>query len=185
MHIAVGLGNPGRKYESTRHNLGFQVIDRVAERLQAAHWENKFDALLARGVAAGHPFMLVKPQTFMNKSGWAVQPLLHFFKVPLDQVVVIVDDIDLEAGKVRLRGTGSDGGHRGLRSIIEQMGSQGFKRIRVGVGRPQPGQSVIGRVLQKVAGAGEEKKIAEALEVASQATLDFIEGRPFENWSSS
>ncbi len=182
MNVAVGLGNPGRKYEATRHNIGFQVIDRVAQLLHAANWENKFDALVARSAAAAEfPFMLVKPQTFMNKSGWAPQPLLHFYKVPLGRVVVIVDDIDLEIGKVRLRGQGSDGGHRGLRSIAEQMGSQSFKRIRVGVGRPRPGESATGRVLQKVTGGAEEKKLAGAVEVASRAALDFIEGRPFEN----
>ena len=140
MHVAVGLGNPGREYEFTRHNAGFQVIDRLADLLEVTSWENRFDARLVRGSVEGRRFCLVQPQTYMNKSGWAVQSVLHFYKVPLEQLLVIVDDLDLELGKVRLRAKGSDGGHRGLRSIMECMGSREFKRMRLGVGRPLPGE---------------------------------------------
>jgi PTH1 family peptidyl-tRNA hydrolase len=185
MFVAVGLGNPGKKYEATRHNIGFQVIDRVAAIFGVTRWENKFDAEVARGVYNGQPFMLVKPQTFMNKSGWAVQPLLHYYRVPLERLVVVVDDLDLEVGKVRLRMQGSDGGHRGLRSIIERMGSQGFKRIRVGVGRPRPGESAVGRVLKKSSDSEESKRLVGAVEQAVEATADFIKGGAFENWSTS
>ena len=185
MIVAVGLGNPGKKYESTRHNIGFQVIDRLAAQLHVTSWENKFDAKVARGNLDGQPFLLVKPQTFVNRSGWAVQGLLHFFKVPLEQVIVIVDDLDLEVGKVRLRGKGSDGGHRGLRSIIECMGSQGFKRVRVGVGRPHPGESAVRRVLNRIRNKEEAEKLSAATDRAVQAAAEFISGGKFENRSSS
>lgn len=184
MHVAVGLGNPGREYESTRHNAGFQVIDRLADLLEVISWENRFDARLARGSVAGRRFCLVKPQTYMNKSGWAVQAVLHFYKVPLEHVLVIVDDLDLELGKVRLRAKGSDGGHRGLRSIVECMGSQEFKRMRLGVGRPLPGESAVGRVLNKISDAREREKLSTAVEQAAQVAREFIVNGKFENWTS-
>ncbi len=184
MHVAVGLGNPGREYESTRHNAGFQVIDRLAALLEVTSWENRFDARLARGSVEGRRFCLVKPQTFMNNSGWAVQTILHFYKVPLEHVLVIVDDLDLELGKVRLRAKGSAGGHRGLRSIMECMGSQEFKRMRLGVGRPLPGESAVGRVLNRISDAGEREKLSTAVEQAAQVARDFIVNGKFENWTS-
>jgi PTH1 family peptidyl-tRNA hydrolase len=184
MYVTVGLGNPGKEYDSTRHNVGFQVIDRVAALLDSSSWENKFDARFTRGRVADGRFMLVKPQTFMNKSGVAVQALLHFYKVPLEGLLVIVDDLDLEVGTVRLRGSGSDGGHRGLRSIIECMGSREFKRVRLGVGRPRPGESALGRVLKKVTNAEENNKLAEAIEQAARVAAEFITHGNFENWTS-
>ena len=184
MHVAVGLGNPGREYEFTRHNAGFQVIDRLADLLEVTSWENRFDARLVRGSVEGRRFCLVQPQTYMNKSGWAVQSVLHFYKVPLEQLLVIVDDLDLELGKVRLRAKGSDGGHRGLRSIMECMSSREFKRMRLGVGRPLPGESAIGRVLNKISDAREREKLSTAVEQAAQVAQEFIVNGTFENWTS-
>lgn len=183
MNVAVGLGNPGKAHEGTRHNVGFEVIDRLAELLQVTSWENKFEALVARGSVAGRRFMLVKPQTYMNKSGWAVRAAMQFYKVPLGQLLVIVDDLDLEVGKVRARNAGSDGGHRGLRSIIECMGSKEFKRVRLGVGRPPPGESVIARVLNKVRSPGESRQLAGAVEEAARVAIAFVSQGEFENWT--
>lgn len=185
MNVAVGLGNPGKEYAATRHNIGFQVIDRLAELLQVTSWENKFDAHVARGSVDGRRFMLVKPQTYMNKSGWAIRAAMQFYKIPIGQLLVIVDDLDLEVGKVRAREAGSDGGHRGLRSIVECMGSKEFKRVRLGVGRPQPGESVIARVLNRARIPGENKKLAEAVEEAAKLAIGFISNGEFENWTSA
>ena len=185
MVVVVGLGNPGKKYENTRHNLGFMVVDRIAARQGFTKWQSKYDSLYAEGRSGDNRVMLVKPQTFMNLSGNAVQPLMQFFKVPLENLVVVVDDLDLDLGKVRTRESGSDGGHRGLRSITERLGSQGYKRIRVGIGRPEPGQSVISRVLGGARNQDEETKLDEAMEVATDICEAFIATGKFENWSST
>lgn len=184
MITAVGLGNPGKKYESTRHNLGFQVVDRLAELFQLTGWERKFDALLAPGRLENRRFLLVKPQTYMNDSGRAVQAVLHFYKIPLEKLLVIVDDLDMEVGKIRQRTKGSDGGHRGLRSISQCLGTQGFNRIRIGIGRPPPGQSVISRVLRKTVDPLEAEKLAAGIETAARSAANFITSEEFEHWSS-
>jgi peptidyl-tRNA hydrolase, PTH1 family len=182
MIVVVGLGNPGEKYEASRHNLGFQVVDRLAERLKAPRFKAQFDALVSRGDEAGAAFCLVKPQTYMNASGDAVQPLTAFYKVPLDQCLVVTDDLDLPLGKLRQRVSGSDGGHRGLRSIIERMGGQGFKRIRIGIGRPPAGRTVVSHVLS---GTKEEQaQLDAAIELATDRVLEYLRTGKFENWSS-
>jgi len=137
--LIAGLGNPGPRYTANRHNIGFQVLDTLA----AAH-ELAFDRLLHRarvagGTIAGRRVVLAKPLTFMNLSGQAVGPLVHWYKLPLDRLLVVYDDLDLPLGIVRLRPAGSSGGHKGLTSIIQTVGSQEFPRLRVGIGRPPPG----------------------------------------------
>lgn len=182
MIVVIGLGNPGEKYEASRHNLGFQVVDRMAKALHAPRWKQQFEALVARGEQAGRAYCLVKPQTFMNLSGVAVAALTRFYKVPLGDCLVVTDDLDLPAGKLRLRDQGSDGGHLGLRSVIEHLGSREIKRIRIGIGRPPPGRSVVGHVL---GGSKEEQaQLDEAVVLAAERALDFIRGGTFENWSS-
>ena len=184
MVLAVGLGNPGKRYAATRHNLGFQVIDALAKMFEMGRWENRFHARVAKGAKEGRRFLLVKPQTFMNDSGRAVQEVVRFYKVPLESLLVIVDDLDLEVGKIRLRQEGSDGGHRGLRSIIECTGSQAFKRIRIGVGRPPPGESPVGRVLGPAREPAEAEKLEAAVAQAARLAADYIVTEIFENWSS-
>jgi peptidyl-tRNA hydrolase, PTH1 family len=182
MIVVIGLGNPGEKYEASRHNLGFQVVDKLAGKLGAPRFKEQFEALVARGDEAGQAFCLCKPQTFMNLSGQAVAALTRFYKVPLADCVVVTDDLDLPLGKLRLRDRGSDGGHRGLRSIIECLGSQEFKRIRIGIGRPPEGRTVLNHVL---GGSKEEQaKLDEAIDVAADRALAFIRTGKFENWSS-
>jgi PTH1 family peptidyl-tRNA hydrolase len=128
--LVVGLGNPGREYARTRHNVGFEVLESLAARHQAT-WSGKPDAELARW---GQDAILVKPQTYMNLSGSAVQRWQHFYKVALDDVLVVVDDVNLEAGRLRIRRGGSAGGHNGLKSIVAALGTDQFARLRVGVG---------------------------------------------------
>lgn len=139
LRMLIGLGNPGASYADSRHNLGFLVLDEVARKLNLEGWRTQNGALVLRGRSEGGDFLLVKPQTFMNLSGRAVCPLLRFYKMDLLDSVIVCDDLDLQAGCVRLRRGGSDGGHRGLRSIFQEAGSQAFKRIRIGIGRPQGG----------------------------------------------
>jgi PTH1 family peptidyl-tRNA hydrolase len=181
MFLIVGLGNPGREFEGSRHNLGFQVVDRLAGQLKAPAWKRQHDALVTRGSHAGRAYLLAKPQTYMNLSGRAVQALLHYYRISLANCLVIVDDLDLDPGRTRQRAEGSDGGHRGLRSIIESVGSQAFKRIRIGIGRPPDKRSVVSYVL---GGGGDDEALEQAVQQATAQALAFLETGRFENWSS-
>ena len=139
MKLVFGLGNPGKEYERTRHNVGFQILDVLARRYGVSFSSHKYKALAA-GVRIGDErVLLVKPITFMNLSGEAVAPIVHFYKVPLTEILVVYDDLDLPLGVLRLRPKGGAGGHKGLKSIIQHLGSNEFPRLRVGIGRP-PGR---------------------------------------------
>ena len=140
--LVVGLGNPGRKYARNRHNIGFQCLDRLAEAWGLSFSRRKHKAMLAEGEMAGLKVILAKPQTFMNLSGQAVERLARFYKVPPKDILVIYDDLDLPVGKIRLRPEGGSGGHKGMKSIMEHLGTQGFPRLRVGIGRPAHGDPV-------------------------------------------
>ena len=135
MKVIVGLGNPGREYANTRHNLGFMVVDELGRRAGATSGKSRFKADLLETTVQGLRLVMVKPQTFMNLSGHAVRETLQWYKVPKTNVLVIVDDLDLPFGTIRLRGNGSHGGHNGLRSIFEQLGSNDVPRLRIGIGR--------------------------------------------------
>ena len=139
MKIVFGLGNPGRNYERTRHNVGFQIVDILARRHNAVFAPHKFDALATKVRIDGEEVLLVKPQTFMNLSGKSVAPIVRFYKVPLEDVLVVYDDLDLAFGVLRMRPKGGDGGHKGMRSIIQHLGTTEIPRLRVGIGRP-PGR---------------------------------------------
>jgi len=134
--IIVGLGNPGATYHRTRHNLGFRVVDRLSERYHIPIRQKRFKAFYGKGSIETIDALLVKPLTFMNLSGVAVKPILDFFKVGSECLIVIQDDLDLPFGKLRFKQRGGDGGHQGIRSIIESIGGSGFTRLKVGIGRP-------------------------------------------------
>ena len=136
MKVIVGLGNPGREYHWTRHNLGFLLLDELAREHQISLGRRGLKSVYGRGRIAGAEVILAKPQTFMNLSGEAVQRLLHFFKVPAENLIVLQDDLDLPWGKIRIRVGGSSGGHRGIQSIQEAIGSEAFIRFKFGIGRP-------------------------------------------------
>ncbi|NLW90269.1 MAG: aminoacyl-tRNA hydrolase [Syntrophomonadaceae bacterium] len=136
MKVIVGLGNPGKKYSDTRHNIGFRVLEEVARRHGVQKEESRFDALIAHIMLGGQKVLLVKPLTYMNLSGKAVQPLLHWYKADLSDLIVVYDDMDLPVGNLRLRADGGSGGHKGLTSVIERLGSREFNRLRLGIGRP-------------------------------------------------
>lgn len=139
MKLVFGLGNPGREYERTRHNVGFQILDVLARRYNTFFSAHKYKALAARVRIGDDTVILIKPTTFMNLSGEAVAPIVRFYKVPLEHILVVYDDLDLPLGVLRLRPKGGAGGHKGLKSVIQHLGSNEFPRLRVGIGRP-PGR---------------------------------------------
>lgn len=135
MKIIVGLGNPGKDYAATRHNLGFMVVDYIARRFTASVSRRRFQADIAESFIDGEKVVLIKPQTFMNLSGTAVREAAHWYKVAAEEILVVTDDIDLPFGATRMRGSGGSGGHNGLKSIMAELGTDAFPRLRVGVGR--------------------------------------------------
>ena len=167
--LVVGLGNPGPKYEWTRHNMGFLVIDQLADRADIPVQKLKFQALTNTALIGGQSVLLMKPTTYMNLSGQAVGQAARFYKIPADHVLVISDDVSLPAGKLRIRGGGSAGGHNGLKNIIQHLGSDKFPRIKVGVGSPkQAGFEVVDWVIGKPMGE-DQKVLTDALDRAVTA----------------
>lgn len=146
--LIVGLGNPGREYHSNRHNVGFQVIDHFAKRHGLEFTRQQSRALISTGSIAGRPVVLAKPMQYMNRSGGPVASLLRFYKVELENLLVIADDLDLPAGTIRLRPSGSSGGQNGMKDIIDRLGSQEFPRVRIGIGRPPRHMDPVSYVLQ-------------------------------------
>jgi len=161
--IVVGLGNPGSKYDGTRHNIGFLVVDRLAQQQNIALDQHRCDALIGIGKINAEPLLLAKPQTFMNRSGVAVAALLQEYEITAADLVVIYDDLDIPLGRIRIRTKGSAGGHRGVSSIIEHLGGVPFNRIRIGIGRPTEGTAVIDYVLAPF-GAAEMADLSTAIE---------------------
>ncbi|CAN5789049.1 aminoacyl-tRNA hydrolase [soil metagenome] len=171
MKIVVGLGNPGKQYEETRHNVGWMVLDRLAERAGwTGHARSRDAAATVHGRFNGLDLMLVKPTTYMNLSGVAVRKVLARQRVPLDEMLVVVDDFDLPLGKLRLREQGSAGTHNGLRSIIGELGSQKFARLRVGIG--QPSRAAKDHVLSQFA-AAEREMLEQVIDAAAEAIEDW------------
>jgi PTH1 family peptidyl-tRNA hydrolase len=173
LYLIAGLGNPGREYEHTRHNVGFMVLDLLAERLDAKINRIKFKGLIGEAVYEGEKLLLLKPQTYMNLSGESVSDAVSFYKIPQDRIIIIYDDMDLAAGRLRIRPEGSSGGHRGMESIIYQLSTDKFCRIRVGIGRPEGERDAAGHVLGRLCGE-EALKIKAAMEAAAQAALLII-----------
>ena len=172
--LIVGLGNPGREYEKTRHNAGWRAIDRIAEKLKVKIDKLKFQGLYAQVNYGDGKLFLLKPQTYMNLSGRSVLQLSAFFKVPPARIIVLFDDISLEPGKLRLRKDGSAGGHNGIKSIIQELGSQDFPRVKIGVGgKAHPDQDLATHVLSGFS-ASEEKDLTSALERAADAALCIV-----------
>lgn len=173
--MIVGLGNPGSQYEKTRHNVGFRSIELLAGKLRTKIDRLKFKALIRSVDYQGQKLLLVEPQTFMNLSGAAVSALASYYKVKPERILVIFDDISLPVGKIRIRKDGSAGGHNGIKSIIQSLGTDQFPRVKVGVGaKPHPDYDLADWVLSKFS-ALEEKNLAPALENAAEAALVVIE----------
>lgn len=147
MYLIIGLGNPGKEYDMTRHNIGFSVIDYIADKLKVNVKKLKFRALYAQAEIEGEKVVIIKPQTFMNLSGDSVIEFARFYKVAPKNIIVISDDVSLDVGRIRVRGKGSAGGHNGLKSIIYQLRSEEFVRVRLGVGEKHEGEDLANHVL--------------------------------------
>lgn len=177
MRLIVGLGNPGKEYENTRHNCGFKVIDSFADEIGVEFNKNDFDGTYAKFKLDDEDIILFKPLTYMNLSGTAVQKIVHFFKIDLENIVVIYDDMAIKPGEIRLRLEGSSGGQKGIQNIIDCLGSQKIKRIRIGIGEPE--YNAIDYVLGKP--TKEEKlKIDFAIEKAVKALKEYL-NHDFQN----
>lgn len=167
-YLIVGLGNPGREYRENRHNIGFMLIDRLAIRLNARLSRFQSKALLASTRHREKKIILAKPQTYMNLSGQAIQSLTHFYKIPLENLIVAHDDLDLPFGTIRLRPKGGAGGQKGIKSAIQHLGTQEFPRLRMGIGRPPGRMDPAAYVLQDFSRA-EEQLLSETLDRAADA----------------
>lgn len=173
--LIVGLGNPGDNYARTRHNVGFRAVDRLAERLGTRLDRAKFRGLYGQALWQGQKLILLKPQTFMNASGLSVMDAARLYKLPPERVLVLSDDISLEVGRLRVRASGSAGGHNGIKSIIGALNSEAFPRVKIGVGaKPCPEYELADWVLSNFT-ASEEKRLVPALDDAGLAALEVLQ----------
>ena len=178
MYLIVGLGNPGRQYEATRHNMGFDTVDCLIEKHNVPQGGVKFNAMYGKGIIGGDKAILMKPLSFMNLSGGPVRDMVNFFKIdPEKELIVISDDIDLEPGQLRIRKQGSAGGHNGLKDIIQKLGTQNFVRIKIGVGAKPQGWDLADHVLSRFP-ASERKLVDEAIREAADAVEKIIAQGP-------
>ncbi|PFJ13373.1 aminoacyl-tRNA hydrolase [Bacillus cereus] len=177
MKLIVGLGNPGREYELTRHNIGFMAIDELAKRWNISLNEQKFKGVLGAGFVNGEKVILLKPLTYMNLSGESIRPLMDYYKIDVEDFVVMYDDLDIPVGKLRLRMKGSAGGHNGVKSTISHLGTQEFQRIRMGIDRPKNGMKVVDYVLGRFT-SEEIPDVNHSIEKAADACEEWLT-KPF------
>jgi len=172
-YLLIGLGNPGREYKDTRHNIGFMLIDRLAVRLNARGMKLQSKAIVTSGLYEERKLILAKPQTYMNLSGQSAQGLLHFYKIPPENLMVAHDDLDIPLGTIRIRPSGGAGGQRGMASTIERLGTKDFPRLRLGIGRPPGRMDAAAYVLQDFSRA-DLLIVSETLDRAANAVLTFV-----------
>ena len=177
MYVIAGLGNPGRSYEKTRHNMGFQVIDRIAEKHGISVKRLKHQALIGDGRIAGQKVLLVKPQTYMNNSGQSLGQIIRYYDVEPDHLIVIYDDIDIQRGKIRVRSSGSAGTHNGMKSVIYCVESQDFARVRIGCGPVPEHWDLADFVLSSIP-KEEQETMLKAFEEGAKAVEDILSGKP-------
>ena len=173
MLLIIGLGNPEEDYSKTRHNMGFNVINKIAEEYKIEVSKKKFDGLVGEGIIEGQKVMLLKPQTYMNLSGKSIIQAVNFYKIPIENIYVIYDDIDTNIGKIRIRKKGSAGSHNGMKSVIEELQTEDFARIRVGIGKPEFKGDMINYVIGAI--PEEEVKILdEGTTKAKEAVIEIL-----------
>jgi len=177
MKCMIGLGNPGRKYRKTRHNVGFMVIDELLDRHNWKLDQTKFKGIYASEHYQGEKVILLQPQTFMNLSGESIKELVDFYQIDIDDILVIYDDLDLPTGKIRLRQKGGHGGHNGVRSTIDHLGTKSFNRLRIGIGRPDGRMPVIDYVLGKFT-KEQHQDVISSIKDAADACESWLE-KPF------
>ena len=173
MYLIVGLGNPEQDYSNTRHNMGFDTINKLAKEYEIEVTKTKFKGLMGKGTIEGESVVLLKPQTFMNLSGESIQEAVQFYKISTENVIVIYDDMDVEPGFIKLRKTGGPGTHNGMKSVVQQLNTQDFPRVRVGIGSPEGKEQRIEYVLGAIAEEDKEK-LEQATTLAKQAVVEII-----------
>ncbi|MDU2109658.1 MAG: aminoacyl-tRNA hydrolase [Peptoniphilus rhinitidis] len=173
MYIIVGLGNPGKKYEDTRHNIGFKTIDALADKLNIKVNKIKFKGLVGEGRIAGEKVILLKPHTFMNNSGESVVEILNFYKLKPENLLVVVDDIDIEFAQLKIKKNGSAGTHNGLKSIVNLIGSKDFARFKIGVGKKHPNEDLASFVLSNFP-SRDKKHIEDAVDACSESIIKTV-----------
>ncbi len=171
--LLVGLGNPGKKYEETRHNIGFTFINSIAKKASINIDKSKFSSLCARYESGENYFLLSKPQTFMNESGKAVREIKNYYKIPIDKTIIVFDDLDLNVGQIRIKRGGGSGGHNGIKSIIEELSEDTFIRIRIGIGKPVKKTDVDQYVLSKF-NQNEVSTIKEIIDISDEIIDDIV-----------
>ena len=173
MFLIVGLGNPEEKYEKTRHNMGFNTIDKISKKYNIEFDKNKFEGIYGIGSIYGKKVILLKPQTYMNLSGKSIAPMANFYKIDMQNIIVIYDDMDIEVGTVKLRKKGGPGSHNGMKSVVEELSSTDFPRVRVGIGKPEFKGNTINYVIGKMP---EEKfiKLNKATQTAADAVVEIV-----------
>ncbi len=180
MKLLVGLGNPGQEYENTLHNAGFRAIDALVAHLGLANWSNRFKGLIMKSSFQGTPFLLLKPQTYMNVSGESVVACKAYYKIEISNIIVLSDDLDLPLGTLRYREKGGHGGHNGLRNIIQLSGSNEFHRLKIGIGRPgKSSEKISNYVLNKPSHEAQEA-LGKSIEQSVKHQLDFILEKPIQ-----
>jgi PTH1 family peptidyl-tRNA hydrolase len=170
LKVVVGLGNPGKKYSGTRHNIGFDVLELLSKRHASDRWRGRFEAETTEILVGSERVLLAAPQTYMNLSGRSVRSVISFFRIPLSSLLVICDDMNLPCGRLRLRRSGTAGGQKGLKNVIDQLGTTEFPRLRIGVGRPAAGEDIVNYVLQPFS-----KSERAAVDEAIQRAADGVE----------
>jgi len=171
--LLVGLGNPGKKYEETRHNIGFTFINSISKKASINIDKSKFSSLCARYESGENYFLLSKPQTFMNESGKAVREIKNYYKIPIDKTIIVFDDLDLNVGQIRIKRGGGSGGHNGIKSIIEELSEDTFIRIRIGIGKPVKKTDVDQYVLSKF-NQNEVSTIKEIIDISDEIIDDIV-----------
>ena len=173
MYLIVGLGNPEEEYSKTRHNMGFNALNKIAQKYNMQLNKNKFEGLYDNGVIEGKKVILVKPQTYMNLSGKCVKEIADFYKIEKENILVVYDDMDIEPGTIKIRKKGSAGGHNGMKSIIQMIGTEEFPRIRIGIGRPEHNGDEINYVIGAIP-KEEIPKLEEGTEKAKEAIIEIL-----------
>lgn len=173
MYIIIGLGNPEKDYSGTRHNMGFDTINKIAKQYEIEISKSKFKGLYGSGIIEGKKVILLKPQTYMNLSGESVKEIIEFYKVETDQIIIIYDDIDIEPGIIKLRKTGGPGTHNGMKSVVHELNTQNFNRVRVGIGKPIEKENLIEYVIGAIPKEDKEK-LEKGTELAKQAVIEII-----------
>ena len=173
MYLIIGLGNPEEEYRKTRHNMGFNAINKIAEQYGIKVNKSKFQGLYESAIIEGKKVMLIKPQTYMNLSGECIKQFVDFYKIPNEDILVIYDDMDIEPGKIKIRKKGGAGGHNGMKSIIKILGTEEFARIRTGIGRPEHSGDDINYVIGAIP-EEEIPKLQEGVEKAKEAVIEIL-----------